>query len=265
MENFFKELSQNRIDALERLGLTSVQAKVYLATVLGCSSAKQISKTSNICSGDVYRALWSLQARGLMSKKIGKPTRFIPIKFRDGIKILTTIKKYEDEKMEVMLNQLKSLTDRFEGYGFNAPEKGLVWIPPKLVNYKADEIIKNAKKEVCGIFSTDNFRLVSKAQTKELKTLGIRYIIEKSGSTFVPFFQEGKKRVEIRYQDKPVSVNVFFNDIDQIFFTAVPNAIIGYFSNVYSDNPALAMLIRELFEMKWKLATSTTAPQENKI
>ena len=91
---------QDRIEFLEKLGLTIVQAKVYLATIdAGPSTAKQISKVAKVAREDVYRVMPSLQTLGLIKKRISKPAIFEAIRPEDATTFLIDRRKKETEKI----------------------------------------------------------------------------------------------------------------------------------------------------------------------
>jgi sugar-specific transcriptional regulator TrmB len=248
------------IEALIRLGLTSIQARVYLAALLGSSKASQIAKSSNVGSGDVYRALNSLYSLGLIIKKVGIPNTFAPLAFDETMTILINQKKAKDKKMVETLKKIHSTVERFEAYKSDIPkETELSWIPPKLTYSKVHQIVRNAQKEVCGIFSAENMLLMFKEkETKKNMRLNLpmRVITEKRTSLIAfPFLQRTRNN-QIRYQENPVTVNIFLNDNNEIFLTTMPNAKVGFCQNIFSDNPCLAQIIREYFELKWKKASA---------
>lgn len=60
------DAEEDRIEFLEKLGLTVVQAKIYIANIdTGPATAKQISKVAKVAREDVYRVMPSLQTLGL--------------------------------------------------------------------------------------------------------------------------------------------------------------------------------------------------------
>jgi sugar-specific transcriptional regulator TrmB len=248
------------IEALIRLGLTSSQARVYLVALLGCSKASQISKSSNIGSGDVYRALNSLYSRGLISKKVGMPNTFVPLDFDDAMTRLINQKTAKDKKMVESLKKIRSTVERFEAYKNGVPkETEIAWIPPKLFYLKAHQIVQNAQKEICCILSAENMLLISnekEGKKNMLLNLSIRFITEKKASSMAfPFFEKITNK-QVKYQENPIAVNIFFNDNNDVFLTALPGAKIGFCANIFSDNQCVAQVIREYFELKWKDAAA---------
>jgi len=90
------------IQTLVSLGLTNLQAKVYLTLLkLGNTGAdvRKISRASRIVRQDVYRILPTLQKIGLVDKIIATPTIYRPLPFEQGLSML--MKKKAEEFSEV--------------------------------------------------------------------------------------------------------------------------------------------------------------------
>ncbi|MCW4018846.1 MAG: hypothetical protein NWF00_09260 [Candidatus Bathyarchaeota archaeon] len=95
-----------------KLGLTFLQAKVYLALVtLGTSTGRTAAKVAKVASQDVYRVLAELQEKGLVEKVIGKPNRYNPTPIQEGICLLLKRKakeyKENERKAEEILDDFK--------------------------------------------------------------------------------------------------------------------------------------------------------------
>jgi sugar-specific transcriptional regulator TrmB len=109
---------------LLKIGLTSCQAKIYLANLQsGPSTAKVISSISKIAREDVYRALPSLQEKGLITKWICFPELFEALPFKEGVSVLLRIKKEElSELREESDSFLEKFDEKFSNYGKNFGE-----------------------------------------------------------------------------------------------------------------------------------------------
>ena len=67
-------------DRLAELGLTTYEAKVYLALVRReVSSAADVARLAGIPRQRIYDVLASLVQRGLASERPGKPTRYAAV------------------------------------------------------------------------------------------------------------------------------------------------------------------------------------------
>ena len=101
-------------DELEMFGLSSYEARAYLALLSGVKSAKEIVRESNIPTGRIYDILSSLEDKGLTEKQDSRPKKFIAKHPKIALKSLIS-KKEEDfrflvekaSQLEEKLTQLK--------------------------------------------------------------------------------------------------------------------------------------------------------------
>ena len=106
-------LKEEATQTLFNLGLTVLQAKVYIALArLGTSTGRATAKEAQVASQDVYRVLSELQEKGLAEKIISKPTMYKAIPLKEGLSILLKNKKEEYIKTE---KQAKLISDSFFG------------------------------------------------------------------------------------------------------------------------------------------------------
>ena len=70
-------MAQEQEETLKRLGLSGIQARVYLTLIRsGRSSAKTLSKQSNVARPDIYRIMTHFQQLGIAQKSITTPVMF---------------------------------------------------------------------------------------------------------------------------------------------------------------------------------------------
>ncbi|XVH31097.1 TrmB family transcriptional regulator [Haloferacaceae archaeon DSL9] len=68
------------IDALERLGLSNYEARVFVALQrLGTGTAKEIHELAGVPRSQVYGTAESLEAQGLVERQQGTPKRYRPV------------------------------------------------------------------------------------------------------------------------------------------------------------------------------------------
>ena len=102
MENNTKSQIDEPIQTFMSLGLTFLQAKLYLTLVkLGNSGGevRKISRESNIARQDVYRILPQLEKLGLAVKIIASPTIYCATPLENGFSMLLNQKT--DEYIEL--------------------------------------------------------------------------------------------------------------------------------------------------------------------
>ncbi len=82
-------VQEKAVETLTGLGLTTLEAKVYLDLVKeGKSTIKDIAKTSKIARQDLYRVTTQLLDSGLIEKLVDTPTKYEAIPIKEGISIL---------------------------------------------------------------------------------------------------------------------------------------------------------------------------------
>jgi sugar-specific transcriptional regulator TrmB len=100
------------LETLVHLGLTSLQAKIYLALLfLENATMKAISKTAGIARQDAYRVVPTLEKIGLAERVITTPVTYKATPLRDGVSLLIQRKKDEltglQKRTAVFLDKLQ--------------------------------------------------------------------------------------------------------------------------------------------------------------
>lgn len=92
---------EEHIETLVKLGLTSLQARIYL-TILKLQKANvgKVSNTAEIARPDVYRVLPTLEKIGLVRKVIATPIKYEATPLKEGCQILLDRKKREYDDAE---------------------------------------------------------------------------------------------------------------------------------------------------------------------
>ena len=92
-------VTQKFIDRLKDLGLNAYEAKIWVALLSrGVSTAGELSDISQVPRSRTYDVLESLEKKGFIIMKVGKPIKYIAVKPDD---VLQRVKeKAEEEKLE---------------------------------------------------------------------------------------------------------------------------------------------------------------------
>jgi len=94
---------------LNRLGLTSSQAKVYLTLLrLEQATAKTISNNSKVARQEVYRILVELEKKSLVERIIAVPNEFTPVSLENGLSFLIAEKRKEISEIQKDVNKLST-------------------------------------------------------------------------------------------------------------------------------------------------------------
>jgi sugar-specific transcriptional regulator TrmB len=97
---------EERVQVLIDLGLTYMQAKVYIALLhLKNATARNIQKLSKLARQDVYPVLSDLREKGLVEKIIAKPAKFRPVPPDKAISILIQKRNETNRQLEQIAAQ----------------------------------------------------------------------------------------------------------------------------------------------------------------
>lgn len=110
-QSFSKADVENAKDLLENAGLTEYEATVlsYLLA-MGESKASEIIDVSDVPSAKVYETLNELFRQGMIEKKPGRPTLYVP---KSPETIINTRIREEQKRLEQKVRELQSLKDNF--------------------------------------------------------------------------------------------------------------------------------------------------------
>ncbi len=160
---FFGGESENRVfeggkvQALTQLGLTSLQARVYLSFLTsGKTTARVAARDSGVARQEVYRVIGELLEIGLLRKVITKPTKFEPVPLNKLISHLLNEKRRNLAELEMGANELlkaacdeeKKTTVLQNEYEFTVMQENDKWF--KSVNMwaglKTHDLVLNSRR-----------------------------------------------------------------------------------------------------------------------
>ena len=100
-------VQDEQIQALMDLGLSLLQAKIYLSLAsFENAPIRTISKASNIAKQDIYRIMPALQKMGLVEEILGSPIRYQAISLKTGIAVLFQRKTREYAELQNKTTQV---------------------------------------------------------------------------------------------------------------------------------------------------------------
>jgi sugar-specific transcriptional regulator TrmB len=257
---------QEQIQILTELGLTSCEARVYIAIAsMGTCTAKSISKSAKVTKPDVYRSLKSLQERALIEKIISSPTLFKALPIGECISLLLERKDKEHKLLREKGNQLKrSFKNSLVVPEPQESEQQFILISGKEAELgRRRKETKNAKKSIDMINSWKRFPQTAffyAEDNKEALQRGvkIRVITEEAenNANISKFYEDAKKAgfYRIRYASFPISAVVSIYDEKEVIITTSPSANFGEASILWSNNESFVKVMQEYFEMLWAKA-----------
>jgi sugar-specific transcriptional regulator TrmB len=262
--SWMKQLQDEDVEALTSLGLTVLQAKVYLALIKsGSSTIKEISKTSGVHRQDLYRITSELQRLGLIERVIAIPTEFRAIELTVGTSIL--LHRVHEKEAEMHKKALKLMQRQRDRNAKAKPEKKgpkFVMIPgTEVVIRETTKALENAQTSMFSVVSWTKFSvLMLNAQKfglgKALKRgVKLRFITEKpKDEKQVPKIMETYRKkyaFEIRYLLATPPAHIALFDRKEVFINTSTKDGLAETPLLWSNSPSLITVIHDYFEILW--------------
>ena len=140
-------ISEEARKTLRQIGLTSYETRAYLALIeSGVMTASQVSERSDVPYSKVYETLNSLQRKGWIETKKGRPTRYYPKAPSEAFQA-TRLRLEENIRLwnQAVIEELQPLYERRE-----FREKPDIWIlrGESSVLAKLHEMLDGTRKEL---------------------------------------------------------------------------------------------------------------------
>ncbi len=251
---FSKEL----VNKIKDFGLNSYEAKIWAAILSrGISTASELSDISNVPRSRAYDVLESLEKKGFITMKLGKPIKYIAV---SPDEVVTRVKKRirDDSEQRVKLVESIEKSDVLDELKLLA--KGIEHIDPSELSsaVKGQEnihellisMIKGAKQSVVLVTNEEGLRRKADALRHSLevaKRRGVRIDI------YACLTERNKKSAELLKNIaniRNIQVNSRFCIVDdeQLLFMLADDAHAAYDTGIFVKSPFFAGTIRNLFE-----------------
>ena len=254
-----------KVQTLKRLGLTSVQARVYLALVQsGILIARQISRISKVARQDIYRVLWALEKLGLVEKVITKPFSFKAIPIQECVSTLMERRIKEMSELRSKSRELiKCVTENQRKTIFPEKETQFILIPKEAMVHERRKSIETSQNSIdiittCKRFVQSIFKYGADYRRALKRGVKIRYIVGKpEGESQLIGVIETLKFVKkyplfkVKYFRDPIPTVLALVDKKKLFIFIVPTQELEESDALFSTNPSLIKLSEHCFEMMW--------------
>jgi sugar-specific transcriptional regulator TrmB len=250
------------VETLINLGLTVLQAKVYIALAkLGTSTSRSTAKEAKVASQDVYRILSELQETGLVEKIIAKPNMYHAMPFAKGLSMLLQRRKVKTRELEKTANLISKefdctlrVAERTEMGSFVLIQK------EEPIKSKAFELLDTAQISLDLMHDTHDtaaygelYNIGQKLSAKEIK---VRDLVSRSNQSlqvtkaFASVIQK-YPTFQLRYLDTSAPAKLIIKDSKEVLVstTTKPNGSMQAF--LWSDNPILVQIIQQWFANVW--------------
>jgi|WetSurMetagenome_2_1015567.scaffolds.fasta_scaffold286530_1 sugar-specific transcriptional regulator TrmB len=262
-------MSQNDneyIQALMKLGLTFLQAKIYTTIVkLGTPEVRKISVTSTVARPDVYRIIPTLEQIGIVEKIISTPNTYKAIPITEALSIL--LQKKIDEDAELQKKTMTLITNFHEKTDAVPEEEGSQFVitsERKLFLKKFTESVNSAKSTEDFIGKADAFPKTLMCQAENFKAImekgvKIRFITEDTTKleSILDIIRELQKNplfeLKVTSGDSLVCMLIMDNKEVNIQMSC------GAVPSLWSNNPLLVKIVANYFKTLWDKAVYLNA------
>jgi len=265
------ESNLSYIRKLQKLGLTEIQAKIYLILLsLGKEKASTIAKIANVDRSNVYKAIDKLQKRKIVSKILGPPNLFEAIPLEELLELLVKAKFEQYTKLSREAELFKKSYNYSKKIQTSENDFGMFKIInfSRKAHFKAISIVcKNAQKNVDLILNKKTFIggviLFSDSHLRCLQR-GVKYrLISEAFDTehvqkeMNPFLKNSNFEMKIINQLPLMEVCVVDNT--GVGLSLVPNKSVGNAPFLITrNNLGFAEIVLNHFDIIWNKAEKIT-------
>src|SRR3989344_1001730 len=258
-------IQKDFLNKLKDFGLNSYESKLWIALLSrGVSTAGELSDISNVPRSRAYDVLDSLEKKGFIIVKVGKPIKYLAVSPAEVIERVKKKVVQEAEQQDKILSQLKG-SDILEELSV-LHNQGIKLIDPTdrsgafRGRYKVHEhlltLIKGAKKSITLMVSKDGldrkYDLLINHLRKAAKN-GVNIKISIPAGANKDKVSDLSKFVQVK-QDKDISTRFCIVDNKELllFLTDDEKVHKSYDCAVWIDAPYFVEYFSALFESAWK-------------
>ena len=254
------------IKKMKDFGLNSYEAKIWAALLSrGVSSAGELSDISNVPRSRTYDVLESLEKKGFIIMKLGKPIKYLVIPPSDVINTIKKRIKEDSAKKETQMEELKgsqilSELTQLHTQGIETVEPtdmvGLLKDRGNVYNHM-ETMLKGAEKTVYIMTSHEGLARKTEVLKKTLKKLadkGVSVKVLVPNAKGIEKHSEALKGIaEVRAVANMDARFVVVDDSHIMFMiTDDKHVHPSYDVGVWVKTPYFAAALKEMFEQMWK-------------
>jgi len=259
-------VQQDLLKKIKDFGLNSYEAKIWTALLSrGISSAGELSDISNVPRSRTYDVLESLEKKGFVMMKLGKPIKYMAIPPTEVIDIIKKKIREESSRQEVTMDELKKsdVLDQLTQLHTNGIDTveptdlvGMLKNRDNVYDY-LENMIKKAESSIYIMTSADGMIRKMQYLEKSLKKAADKGI---SIKILVPHNKDSEKLekdlkgiAEVKNYTEIKSRFVLIDDNKLLFFiTNDKDVHPSYDVAVWIETSFFAESIKGFFEMAWK-------------
>ncbi|WP_158056888.1 TrmB family transcriptional regulator [Halorussus halophilus] len=189
------------IDALETLGLSNYEAKVFTALQkLGTGTARDVHRVTDVPRSQVYGAAESLQDRGLVEVQQSKPMQYRPVSLEAAQSHL----RGEFERTQEKAFDYLETARKQRGDGDEKQEDIWTVHGDTSIDGRVEQLLAEAEERVLfGVGERENLAAQMADQLRELSEAGVRVVLIADDPAIETQFEESDVVVFSLPEDKP--------------------------------------------------------------
>ncbi len=251
---------EEAVETLKGLGLTFVQAKVYLALSSLPQNIASISEYSKVPRTDLYRVLHELETKGLVERIIANPIEFKAVSLNECLDILIQARTRQSIDLQ---NRAAKLRKEFaeKNYAPNCDLKSkFVLVQSNRVAEKIVSAINGSTEHIDLLLSWKRLsygvyffkEALKKALNRNVTCRILTDYPQENSLSQLIFFK--KSPCKIRFLVFPPKTVMGLYDYKEVFIIENPAVGLNESAALWSNNPSLISLAKEYYENLW-LAT----------
>ncbi len=265
-------MTQEKEETLHQLGLSPIQARVYLTLVRsGRLNAKTLAKYSNVARPDIYRIMNNFMNLGIVHKVISNPVMFEITPIEHALPMLMEHKVEEIKQTQKKTKSLiKELQQRKNLKNNNVPESDpdLFLIPAtKASLQKRNDLSLKAQVSIEIISTWQHYKVLLKSGLTDYMKSAIkrnvkyRIIIETPKQAKWPLEHQealkilGKNGSGLRYISTEPSAVLSIYDKHEVLLMMSPTAGPPSSPFLWSNYNSIVSISSNYFENLWRIST----------
>ncbi len=256
------------VTTLTDLGLSMIQARVYLALVkTGLSTARVTAKTANVARQDIYRIINELKEKGLVFSTVSNPTQYSAVSLDDGLGLLLKSKKEKITELEKQIIEIPKTLFAYNTY----PEDScnFILIPEKdPIQKRVENIFCTAK--TCIDMMNDKREMliahqkhfISKTEALNREVLIREIIFDNKDKpfrlpqSFLSYLDENPN-LQLKTLYALPSAQIIIKDNSEVLIGTKTSTNTLAQPFLWSNNKVITQIVREWFNFYWSQAEKT--------
>lgn len=249
----------------QHFNLNLYEVKIWTALLSrGVSTAGELSDISNVPRSRAYDILESLEKKGFVMMKLGKPINYVAIEPQE---VIERAKKYVKKRAQENVSKIERLKDSNLLKELDVLHKnGIEFIEPSDLSgalrgrnniyMHLDTIMKSAKKEVCLVTTAEGLmrkfeQLKSTLQSLKKNKVKVRIAVPVNNK-LGPYIKELNKYAEIKDMQHINSRFCLVDNTNLLFILNDENEVHpNYEVGVWVNTPLFTSTINDLFAHTW--------------